>query len=165
MNVNFKVRGIEAVQSFLASVPRGAVRVALEAFTEYVIGNDARGLKHNEPYKYVSRKAAYGVTFFTPKQRRFFFWALREGKIDPGSGARTGKTSAAWKAVPSANGYQMKITNDTPGAYYTRDDKGQARQPAKVGWRKVTAVLVANYQGGLRAAVAAVNKYLKEKGK
>lgn len=165
MNVNFKVRGIEAVQSFLASVPRGAVRVALEAFTEYVIGNDAHGLRHNEPYKYVTRKSAYGVTFFTPKQQRWFFWALREGKIDPGSGVRTGKTSAAWKAAPSANGYQMKITNDTPGAYYTRDDKGQARQPAKVGWRKVTAVLAANYLGGLRAAVAAVNKYLKEKGK
>lgn len=165
MNVNFKVRGIEAVQSFLASVPRGAVRVALEAFTEYVIGNEQRGLKHNEPYKYVSRKAAYGVTFFTLKQKRWFFWALREGKIDPGSGVRSGETARAWKAVPSANGYQMKITNDTAGGYYTRDDKGQARQPAKVGWRKVTKVLMDNYLGGLRAAVTAVNKYFKEKGK
>jgi hypothetical protein len=163
MKVSFKVRGVEAVQSFLASVPRGATRAALEAFTEYLLGNESRGLRHNEPYKYVSRKSAYGVSFFTPKQRRWFFWALRTGQIDPGSGVRTGKTAAAWKAVPSANGYQMKITNDTPGGYYTRDDKGQARQPAKVGWRKVSAVLAANYLGAIRAAVQAVNKYLTQK--
>jgi hypothetical protein len=59
----------------------------------------------------------------------------------------------------------MKITNDTAGGYYTRDDRGQARQPAKVGWRKVSQVLADNYLGGLRAAVQAVNKWMKEKGK
>jgi hypothetical protein len=163
MKVSFKVRGIQAVQSFLASVPRGATRVALEAFSDYLLGNERRGLRHNEPYKYVSRKSAYGVTFFTPKQKRWFFWALKTGQIDPGSGTRTGKTSAAWKAEPSVNGYQMKITNDTPGGYYTRDDKGQARQPAKVGWRKVSQVLTDNYLGAIRAAVQAVNKWLTQK--
>ena len=113
MNVKFKVRNVEAVQSFLRSVPRGVLKVALEAFTEYIVGNDAHGLKHNDPYRYVTRKSAYGVSFFTDKQRRWFFWALRTGQIDPGSGTRTGKTSEAWKAVPSAGGYQYKIT--TPG--------------------------------------------------
>lgn len=163
MNVKFKVRNVAAVQSFLRSIPRGALKVALEAFTEYIIGNDAHGLKHNDPYKYVTRKSAYGVTFFTPKQRRWFFWALNSGQIDPGSGTRTGKTSEAWKAVPSASGYQFKITNNTAGAYHIRDDAGQARQPAKVGWRKVSKVLADNYLGGIRAAVAAVKKYLATK--
>ncbi len=163
MNVKFKVRNIAAVQSFLRSVPRGVLKVALEAFTEYIVGNDAHGLKHNDPYKYVTRKSAYGVSFFTDKQRRWFFWALRTGQIDPGSGTRTGKTSEAWKAVPSAGGYQYKITNDTAGGYYTRDDRGQARQPAKVGWRKVSKVLADNYLGAIRAAIAAVKRYLASK--
>ena len=166
MNISSKnIRGIPAVKAFLASVPRGGLRVALKAFTDYILGNEQRGLKHNEPYKYVTRQSAYGVTFFTVKQRRWFFWALREGKIDPGSGVRTGATSRAWKVVPSANNYQMKIVNETPGGFYTRDDKGQARQLGKVGWRKVMQVIADNYQGGIRAAVQAVNKFLKSGGK
>jgi len=163
MNVKFRVRGVEAVQAFLRSVPYGATKVALQAFSEYIVGNDAHGLKHNETYKYVTRKSAYGFSFFTDKQRRWFFWALKEGVINPGSGERTGETSAAWKAEPRNDGYRYTITNNTAGGFYTRDDKGQARQPAKVGWRKVSAVLAANYLGGIRAAIFAVNEYLKGK--
>ena len=54
MQVKFRVRNVKAVQDFLKSVPRGAVPVALKAFAEYVLGNDRHGLRHNEPYKYVS---------------------------------------------------------------------------------------------------------------
>lgn len=163
MQVKFRIRGVEAVQAFLRAVPRGAVKVALQAFSEYILGNDQHGLRHNEPYKYVTRKAAYGVTFFTEKQRRWFFWALRTGQIDPGSGKRTGETSRAWKAEPRNNGYRYTLTNNTAGGYYTRDDYGQARQPAKVGWRKVRDVVDANYLGGIRAVTAAVKNYLQSK--
>lgn len=163
MQVKFRVRNVKAVQDFLKSVPRGAVPVALKAFAEYVLGNDRHGLRHNEPYKYVSRKAAYGVTFFTAKQRRWFFAAVRDGRINPGQNNRTGETSAAWQAEPRNNGYRYTMTNNTPGGYYTRDNRGQARQLAKVGWRKIRDVLVANYQGAVRAAVLAVNRYLQSK--
>ena len=163
MKTTFRPRNLEKVQKYLAALPRGVVRVALAALSEYLVGNEQHGLRHSEPYKYVSRKSAYGVSFFTPKQRRWFFWALNTGQIDPGSGKRTGATSEAWKAVPLAGGYQFKITNNTAGGYYTRDDAGQARQPAKVGWRKVSKVLADNYAGGIRAAVAAVKKYLAQK--
>ena len=160
MNVKFKVRNVAAVQSFLRTVPRGALKVALEAFTEYVLGNDQHGLRHNDPYKYVTRKSAYGVSFFTEKQRRWF-WA--NGGPDMIGKPRTGNTSAAWKKVPMAGGYQFNITNNTAGGFFTRDDAGQARQPAKVGWRKVSKVLADNMAGGIRAAVAAVKKYLASK--
>lgn len=163
MQVKFRIRNVKAVQDFLKYVPRGAVRVALQAFTEYVLGNDQHGLRHNEPYKFVTRRSAYGVSFFTPKQRRWFFWALNTGRIDPGSGKRTGETSRAWKAEPRNNGYRYTLTNNTAGGYYTRDNYGQARQPAKVGWRKVRDVLDANLLGGMRAAIFAVNKYLQSK--
>ncbi len=163
MKVSFRVRNEKAVQSFLASVPRGVLKVALEAFTEYIIGNDAHGLKHNDPYKFVTRKSAYGFSFFTDKQRRWFFWALNTGQIDPGSGKRTGASSEGWKMQPLNNGYNYRIINNTAGGYYTRDDYGQARQPAKVGWRKVSQVLADNYLGGIRHAVAAVKAYLAQK--
>jgi hypothetical protein len=164
MKVSFKVRNVKAVQSFLASVPRGALKVALEAFTKYIVGNDQRGLKHTEPYKYASRKSAYGVSFFTPKQRRWFFWALNTGQIDPGSPrSNRGESSKAWNFTPIQGGYNYKITNDNPAQYWARDDKGQPRQIAKTNWRKVSQVLADNYLGGIRAAVAAVKKHLASK--
>ena len=164
MQIKFRIRNVEAVQSFLRAIPKGAVRVALEAFTEYVVGNEAHGLRHADPYKYVTRKAAYGFSFFTDKQRRWFFWALNTGKIDPGSGKRTGESTAAWKAVSRNDGYRYTISNNTVGGYWTRHDTRQARQLGKVGWRKIMTVLADNYKGGIRAAVAAVKKYLDKKG-
>ena len=164
MQIKFRIRNVEAVQSFLRAIPRGAVKVALEAFTDYVIGDESHGLRHADPYKFVTRKSAYGFSFFTDKQRRWFFWALKTGKIDPGSGKRTGESTAAWKAVPRNDGYRFTVQNNTAGGYWTRHDKKQARQLGKVGWRKIMTVLVDNYKGGIRHAVAAVKAYLDKKG-
>ena len=164
MQIKFRIRNVEAVQSFLRAIPRGAVKVALEAFTDYIIGNESHGLRHAEPYKFVTRKSAYGFSFFTDKQRRWFFWALKTGKIDPGSGKRTGESTAAWKAVPRNDGYRFTVQNNTAGGYWTRHDRKQARQLGKVGWRKIMTVLADNYKGGIRHAVAAVKAYLDKKG-
>ena len=164
MQIKFRIRNVEAVQSFLRAIPRGAVKVALEAFTGYIIGDESHGLRHADPYKFVTRKSAYGFSFFTDKQRRWFFWALKTGKIDPGSGKRTGESTAAWKAVPRNDGYRFTIQNNTAGGYWTRHDKKQARQLGKVGWRKIMTVLADNYKGGIRHAVAAVKAYLDKKG-
>lgn len=165
MQIRFKVRGVDRVQAYLKTVPRGTMRVALDAIARWLIGDSQSGLAHPEPYKYVSRKSAYGVTFFTEKQRRWFFYALKEGLINPGQNNRTGASENAWTYTPqeTTGGYKYVITNPTPGAYYTRDDKGQARQPAKVGWRKVSAVVKSNMTGALKAARAAVKVYLQSK--
>ena len=162
MQIKFRIRNVEAVQSFLRAIPRGAVKVALEAFTDYIIGDESHGLRHADPYKFVTRKSAYGFSFFTDKQRRWFFWALKTGKIDPGSGKRTGESTAAWKAVPRNDGYRFTVQNNTAGGYWTRHDKKQARQLGKVGWRKIMTVLADNYKGGIRHAVAAVKVYLQK---
>jgi len=161
MNIKFNVRGIEEFQAFLKALPRGGVRVALKAFTEYVIGNEQHGLKHNEPYKYVSRKSAYGFTFFTDKQRRWF-WA--NGGPDMIGNNRTGESSKLWQYV-AVTDCQYRITNPTRAAYFTRSNTGQARQPAKVGWRKTLAVVTSNLAGGIRAANAALNAWIKSKGR
>jgi len=165
MQIKFRIRNVEAVQSFFRAIPRGAVKVALEAFTDYIIGDESHGLRHADPYKFVTRKSAYGFSFFTVKQRRWFFWALKTGKIDPGSGKRTGESTAAWKAVPRNDGYRFTVQNNTAGGYWTRHDKKQARQLGKVGWRKIMTVLADNYKGGIRHAVAAVKKYLADSKK
>lgn len=163
--IKIKVRGIEELKQFLADLPRGTMRDGIKAAGEYLIGNDAHGLKHLVKYKYVSRKSAYGVTFFSDKQRRWFFWALGEGIINPGADNRTGNTADGWHYSTSANGYQAKLYNDTQGAKYVQGDATQARQPAKVGHRKVSDVISTNINGAIQAAERAVQKWINEHSK
>jgi hypothetical protein len=158
MQVKIQVRGIEKVQSSLRDLPRGVVKVGLNAIGDWFVGTDNRGLRHYPSYRHVSRKRAYGMTFSSEKQRRWFF---ANGGADMIGNHRTGNTKNAWKAVKSSGGYKLSLQNNTPGAYYTMSDKGQARQPAMVGWRKVSEVVKSNLAGALRHALAAVNAYIK----
>jgi hypothetical protein len=158
MQVKFgPVRGIEKIESFLQSLPRGVVKVGLEAIGEWFVGSDNRGLRHYPGYKYVSRARA-GYRPMSAKMRRWF-WA--NGGPDMIGNNRTGATKAGWRAVPGNNGYRMSLQNSAPGAYYTMSDKGQAAQPAAVGWRKVSEVVSTNIAGAMRHAVAAINALLK----
>ena len=157
--VSFKVRGIEQLQAFLRELPRGGVRVALQAFTEYVIGDDSHGLKHPDAYHYVPRADAYGQTFQSDAQRRFVMAGIADGTITPGQENRSGRSTGAWQYA-AVSDWNYTITNPEPGAYYTRDDSGQAAQPGMAGWRKTTAVIMDNMSGGLRAAVAALNDWI-----
>jgi len=175
MMINFKIRGVEKVQEYLASLPYGVTKIALTALTEYVIGDETHGLKHPDPYKYASRAKAYGYTgakfengnpvpagYFSAKQFRYVA-AITKGFTMRGEN-RTGNSTDAWQYV-EVSPYNIKIVNPEPGAYWTRDDSGQARQPANVGWRKVSAVIEANIKGAMKHATAEVNNYLKSKGK
>jgi len=176
MKVRFSIRGIDKVKAYLASVPRGTMRVALDAIARWLIGDSQGGLMHPEPYKYASRAKAYGYTgakfkngarvpagYFSAKQF-FYVAAITHGFTDRGS-KRTSESSDAWTYKPTETnkGYSYRLINDTPGAYYTRDDYGQAQQPANVGWLKVSKVVAKNIAGALRAAIAAVNAHLKSK--
>lgn len=157
-----KIRGIEEWTKFLKSVPYGAVKVALPALAEWLIGNESRGLAHYEVYKYVKRVKAYGQAFQSDRQRRWFFAALHEGKILPGYPRRTGKTQRGYVQKPTNGGYGVMIENKEAGAYYTRDDKGQARLNALAGWRKVSDVISTNILGAMRHAQAAINEWLRK---
>lgn len=155
------MRNLPQLQEYLKTVPYGAVKVGLRAFTEYIIGDESHGLKHPDPYKYVSRKSAYGVSFFTEKQRRWF-WA-NGGPDMIGNNRNTPTSPTAFEMKPTNGGYGYTISSDTAGAYYARSDVGQARQLGKVGWRTVSKVIAANTAGAIRHAIAEVKKYLASK--
>ena len=166
MNISFKIRNLDKVKKYLASLPRGVTFVALKAISEWLVGDSQSGLRHPEPYKFVTRKSAYGFSFFTDKQRRWFFWALHSGKINPGQNNRTGKSAEAWTFTPQEKGknYSFRLVNDTAGGYWTRSDKYQARQLGKVGWWKVAKVVAKNLPSAIKAARVAVKAYLDKKG-
>lgn len=163
MEVKIVVRGIEQISAFIKTVPHGTTRVALKAIAEWFIGTPERGLRRYSPYKYITRARAYGQTFVSDKQRRYVMARIREGSIDPGAPHRTGQTQRGWYATPTNGGYGYTIKNDTPGAYYTRHNTGQARLNALAGWRKVREVIETNIKGAMRHANAAVRAFLKGK--
>jgi hypothetical protein len=170
MQIKFgKTRGIEEVKAALNAnvLPRGTVKVGLRAFIEYILGNSSRGLRHDEPQKYVSRAQAGYKT--SAKQIRFFFaTGILEsdghGGVKLNHYKRSGKTAAGYQMV-AVNDWKYNIVNGEPGAYWTRDDKGQATMHDMAGRRKITAVIMDNIDGGLRAAINAINGYLRKFGK
>ena len=162
MTIKIEVRGIEQLNAFLRDLPRGAVKIGLPALAEWIVGNGQRGLKRYSPYKHVAYRSAYGG-FKSEKQRRYVMAAIKDGRIDPGVPHRTGRTQRGYEVHITNGGYTAKITNDEPGAYWTRHDTGQARLNAMAGWRKMSDVVRTNIAGAVRHAQAKVNAWLKSK--
>lgn len=168
MQIKFSARNIEKVKAFISSVGRPLKIAAMKAFTEYIIGDENAGLKHEPPEKFVTRKSAYGKVsdapegYFSWKQFRYVA-AITEGFTK--FYTRTHEMASAWKMeVKNSNWTQVKIVNETPGVGWVFGDQ-QARQPALVGWRKYADTLKARTAGGIRHAQAAVSKLLKSMGK
>lgn len=161
MNIKFVPRNLDQVKAWLKTVPYGGLKAGMRALTEYLIGTQAHGLKHYSPYKYITRKSAYGQTFVSDKQRRYIMARIRKGSIDPGVPHRTGKGQRGWEMVETQRGYTIK--NDQPSMYWSMADKGQAALNAKAGWRTVSEAIAANMAGALRSAVAAVKRHLGNK--
>lgn len=157
-----RMSGVEEIQAFIKRlVPRGMKKAAMFAVAEYIIGNDSHGLRHEPGYKYVTRKSAYGFTWFTERQRRWF-WA--NGGPDMIGNNRTGAIKDGWDFTDQGGWDRVQLMNNAPGVQWVMGDK-QARQPAKVGWRKAADVVQSNLAGALRHARAAVNALIARKGK
>lgn len=161
IKIEVSARSIQKVKDWLASIQRGVKGRALEEFTRYIVGNNQHGLKHYPPYKYVTRKKAYGQTFVSDKQRRYVMAKIKSGEITPGTPQRTGKQADSWGYTVA--GTRARVYNTATGSKYTMGNRTQARQPELVGWRKVKDVITSNFSGAIRSAQLAVNRFLKSK--
>lgn len=95
------------------------------------------------PKKYVSRKEAYGASFFSDVQRKAFFAQLNSGEIQvpyvrKGSGGLAGK----WGIREENDGLTQALGNNAPYAGEVVGPK-QNRMMALIGWRKVRDVMQA----------------------
>ena len=158
LTVRVTIRGIEEWKSFLATVPRGVKGIAMRAFAEYVLGDANHGLRHYVPYKYVTRKSAYGVTFFSDAQRRWFWGHGGPSMI---GNHRTGTLSQGWRIEGSAE-TRLYLINRVSYAGFVMGEN-QAAQPRKVGWRTAYDVVMSNFNGGIAAAQRAVDAWLNSK--
>ena len=98
-------------------------------------------LRDYPSYRYVSRKAAYGQSFSSDRQRRWFFWALGSGLIKPGQDNRTRTLAEGWQ-INQTGPHQIDLFNDVPYAKFVQGTvTEQARQPRMVGWKSITVWL------------------------
>jgi hypothetical protein len=146
----------------ISSAPKAARGRMTEAAARYIIGDMERGAKHYPPYKYVTRKRAYGKTFFSDRQRRYVMMMIRAGKIDPGYPHRTGIIQRGWYVRGS--GAKATIANDARGVDFVHGDQKQARLNRLVGWRTMSKIAKDNIKGAMKAADKALQDYLREKG-
>lgn len=151
------IDGIEEVQHILANWPQEARDEAGKAGAEYLINK----FQAQPPPNYITRKQAYGQTFFSVKQRKWFFANLREGKIRVPY-KRTQKTRKGWQKI--GRGEDIIIVNETDGAYYTMDDQGQTRHEKLIGWQKVSSIIADSIEKLEARMSAAGEKALKKLG-
>ena len=163
--IKTSVRGIEELKALFKRVPVEIRRIAVEVASEYLIGDSTHGLKHMVKYKYVSRKAAYGQTFSSDKQRRYVMAMIRSGEITPGRENRTWEMVAGWKYTKQGGGYGATIYNKVKGAKWVYGDDTQAKQIGMVGHRKISDVIKTNIRGAMQAVNRYVEKWIKQNNK
>ena len=161
MKISLSMRGQEKIVAFLSILPRGVKLAAMEAFTEYLIGDDRHGLKYAPPQ--VRHGPGNPYEWQTGKQRRAFFATDGFGGGIPTQ--RTGDTVGAWEMqVRDSNWTSAKIVNKSKGAFFVQGD-GQQRGHKADGWRKVNDIIKANTTGAMNAAIKAVRVWLDRQNK
>jgi len=163
MQIKFRVSGVKEFKEFIKTVPRGVKIAAMREIATYIIGNDARGLKHYPAYKHVTRKEAYGRTFVSDKQRRYVMAKIRSGEITPGTPQRNNNYKRNWGfREQNSDWRRVDIENKAPHAGWV-GGLNQARLNAKVGWRKYTEIVRTNINGAIQAGQRAVDKWIAER--
>lgn len=157
--VDVQVSGIESVLEKLLQIESPATqRAVMQDVGHYIQGK----LKRYPPYQYVSRKSAYGVTFFTDKQRRWFFAALRSGELQiPYPRTRTLRNQ--W-VVADAPGGDVVVRNFTPYVKHVQQESTQSRMMQKRGWQTEVQIVRENAAGIAQTANESYNRYIKRIG-
>jgi len=155
--ISYKIRGLEEVQAFLKSLPKGTIKVALAAMSTYVLGNQSHGLRYNP--KRISHGKGNPYRWQSDKQRKAFFASNGFGGGIPSK--RSGDLSKGWQQSAESDPYRKTLFNRIPYARFVQGDD-QQRGHAADKWRKVGQIIADNIKGGMRAANQAVARWIKE---
>lgn len=158
-DVSVQIPGLERLEKKLAKLPKATQDEALNQVGKYMMSEKVLGWYPKA--RYITRKSAYGVTFFTAKQRRWFFWALRNGNIDVPY-RRTMQLRRGWRVT--GTGDTRRLTNSRPGAQFVIGNRTQSRHEAKVGWKTLSRLVKDNARGIQRTINGALARAFKRAG-
>jgi hypothetical protein len=161
--IDVSVVGLDKVMRRLEKIGPEAGGAGIMASTNYFLNIlENKEIPASKSVFHGSRRMAYGVPFFTAKQRRFFFWALANGIIQQPY-IRGGKTSGMEsKWMTTGSGLSYRIYNTSRAAFFVYDDNHQARQLGLAGWNKISQIIIDYLPNIVRAFVRGVNTYLRK---
>jgi hypothetical protein len=157
MPIKIELLGVKELEAKLNKMP---IEVADQALTE-VQDFMLDVLKTYPPKNYVTRKAAYGQSFQSDKQRRWFFWALNSGAINVPYSRTQGLRNSWHKVRSGITGY---IVNNAHGAVYVMGERKQSRHEAMVGWKKPSEIIKEHMAKINKLVDAATRKALRKLG-
>lgn len=146
--------GLKELQAKLKGLPEAAQDAIVDDVSKYYLNV----LREYPPRKYVSRMEAYGQTFFSDKQRRYFFAALADGRIQTPYN-RTQALSKGWKQI--GRGKESILANEMPYADLVMGE-GQSRMSQKIGWKTLPDIIKERWAKAMEIADAAVKKAIKK---
>jgi hypothetical protein len=121
----------------------------------------AEELRRYPPQRHVSRREAYDVTFFSDRQRRWFFAALNSGELElPYS--RTDALRDGWH-LENLGSDGVGLINEVSYAGYVMGKRTQSRMMKLIGWIPVESI-IKKYRPNIgRVAIQSIRAWL-EKG-
>ena len=155
--IGIEVSGIDAVRRTMERInkPR-IVGEVTKAVGDYLRGK----LQRYPPYIYVSRQQAYGKPFFSERQRRWFFAALRDGRLTIPY-QRTGALRRGWQLLASGENDYL-LLNEVLYARYVQNSP-QARMMTLRQWRSVQRIIYEDARGIGTVAREALNQAVKQR--
>lgn len=155
--IGLDIQGLPELRAKLKDAPPHIQDAVVEEVADYML----EVLRQYPPQRRVTRKAAYGRTFQSARQRRWFFAALNAGEINVPY-RRTQGLRNAWRKV--GKGRDLIIANENEGAVWTMDDERQARLNTLVGWKKIGDLVRERSKQIERKADAGLKKGLRKAG-
>jgi hypothetical protein len=159
--LDVNISGMDKIVDKLKRLPDAVGDAGVEAASKYLLNVLVN--KEIPSQKKVTRLQAYGSTFSSDKQRRYFFWALRQGIITVPY-QRRGRSSgvqSAWELHGS--GKEIKITNGDEAAKWLYSEM-QANLNRMVGWMRVSQIIDKYTKQIVGAFDRSVNKALRKLG-
>lgn len=154
--IGVDVEGIPAVTRMLEQLESPQV---LSAVTKDVATLLKGKLQKYPGYQYVSRVEAYGQTFKSVAQRKWFFAALRSGELKIPY-PRTNKLTNAWQVMPFG-GTDHLLVNDTPYAHWVHDGRQQSRMMILRQWYSIERTIYENTPQIQTTAQESINREVK----
>ena len=150
--IGIDITGLPELQAYLKRLPPAVADAVVDAVSKLAIDI----FQSEQPSKkYVTRKAAYGQSFQSDKQRRWFFAALNKGAIQVPYN-RTQAMRRAWKQIGA--GAKSIVANEAEGVEFVMGDGTQSRHEALVGWKTVSKMIKEHTPRIERVAIAAAQK-------
>jgi hypothetical protein len=151
------IEGLAPLVKGLDKLPQEVQDAAGDDVSEYLINV----LKHYPSQKRVTRAQAYGTTFFSDKQRRWFFAALKSGAISVPY-RRTQTFRAGWRQI--GKGIKSIIANEVEYGGFLMGDSEQSRMHKLIGWKTLSKVIDERKSKIVKILEAAAKKGMSKAG-